>query len=141
MTFDGQLTINIVTGDARPIFRQLVDEIRIQIACGDLPVGAKLPSVRGLAMQLTVNPNTVAKAYNELTSQGLLESRKGLGIYVAELRQRLNKDEQQKQLQEAIAAFVNNVAYLEFPTDEVLQEVKSALSQLNITAVKGEKDD
>ena len=69
------VNIHIAPGDTRPIFKQIVDGIRMEIACGNLPIGCKLPSVRGLAMQLTINANTVAKAYNELTSQGLLEAK------------------------------------------------------------------
>ena len=56
------LMLNIATGDTRPINRQIVDGVRRLIASGELPVGAALPSVRGLAQQLSINPNTVAKA-------------------------------------------------------------------------------
>jgi GntR family transcriptional regulator len=59
----------------------------MQIACGNLSVASKLPSVRGVAMQLTIKANTVAKAYNEPTSQGLLEARQGLGVFVSQPRQ------------------------------------------------------
>ena len=55
----------------------------MKIATGELAPGDQLPSVRGLAQQLTINPNTVAKAYAELTAEGWLESRQGLGLYVA----------------------------------------------------------
>ena len=55
----------------------------MSIASGKLAVGAQLPSVRGLALQLTVNPKTVARAYGELASEGLLDARQGLGLFVA----------------------------------------------------------
>lgn len=63
------LMIQIATGDTRPIVRQIVDAVRMQIATGELQPGDQLPSVRGLAQQLTINPNTVAKAYAELTTE------------------------------------------------------------------------
>ena len=85
------LLIQIATGDPRPISKQIVDGVRMKIATGELAVGAQLPSVRGLAQQLTINPNTVAKAYAELTGDGWLEARQGLGLYVATPRQRLSK--------------------------------------------------
>lgn len=66
------LMLQIVTGDPRPIHRQIVDGVRRLIANGELPVGAALPSVRGLAQQLTINPNTVARAYGELTRKSVV---------------------------------------------------------------------
>jgi GntR family transcriptional regulator len=131
MSKNSALSIQISTGDSRPIFKQIVDGVRMQIACGDLAVGVKLPSVRGLAMQLTVNPNTVAKAYNELTSQGLVESRQGLGLFVAAPRQMLSDAEQQKLLDEALASFINEVAYLDFSDQDVIAAVTDALHQLH----------
>ncbi len=122
--------IQIVTGDARPIFKQIVDGIRMEIARGELPVGTKLPSVRGLAMQLMINANTVAKAYGELTAQGLVEPRQGLGLFVSEPRQLLSEEEQKKRLHTAVDTFVNEVAYLEFKTEDILKEVQDALTKL-----------
>ena len=124
------VNIHIAPGDTRPIFKQIVDGIRMEIACGNLPVGCKLPSVRGLAMQLTINANTVAKAYNELTSQGLLEARQGLGLFVSQPRQQLNLAEQQKRLDNAVQTLVNQVAYLDFEPQKILDKVSSALSKL-----------
>jgi GntR family transcriptional regulator len=80
--------IQIATGDSRSISKQIVDAVRMKIATAEIAPGDQLPSVRGLAQQLTVNPNTVAKAYAELTAEGWVESRQGLGLYVATPRQR-----------------------------------------------------
>ncbi len=131
MTGISTVKIQIVTGDARPIFKQIVDGIRMEIATGALPVGTKLPSVRGLAMQLMINANTVAKAYTELTAQGLVESRQGLGLFVSEPRQLLSEEEQKKRLNTAVDAFVNEVAYLDFKPDDILKEVQKALTKLD----------
>ena len=125
------VNIHIAPGDTRPIFKQIVDGIRMEIACGNLPVASKLPSVRGLAMQLTINANTVAKAYNELTSQGLLEARQGLGLFVSQPRQQLNLSEQQKRLASAVQTLVNEVAYLDFESQQILEMVSIALSKLS----------
>ena len=125
------VNIQIVTGDARPIFRQIVDGVSMEIACGNLEPGAKLPSVRGLALQLMINANTVAKAYAELTSQGLVEARQGLGLFVSEPRQLLSKEEQEKQLKEAVETFVGDVAYLDFSEAEIIGHVAASLSKLS----------
>jgi GntR family transcriptional regulator len=66
-----------------PITRQIADQIRAQCATGALPVGRKLPSIRGLARELAVNQNTILRVYERLSMEGLLELRHGDGTYVA----------------------------------------------------------
>ena len=124
------LMIQIATGDPRPIGRQIVDAVRMKIATGELKAGDQLPSVRGLAQQLTINPNTVAKAYAELTTEGWLESRQGMGLYVAAPRQRLSDHERERRLDDAIGRFVNDVIPLDFPPDEVQARVGHEFRQL-----------
>jgi GntR family transcriptional regulator len=119
--------LQIVTGDPRPINRQIVDGVRRLIASGELPVGAALPSVRGLAQQLTINPNTVAKAYGELTSEGWLDARAGLGLFVAVPRQRLSDDERSRRLDEAVQRFAGDVIGLDYPASTVLDRVAGEL--------------
>lgn len=132
--------IQIVTGDPRPIFRQIVDEVRMKVATGELSAGSKLPSVRGLAMQLTVNSNTVAKAYAELLAEGTIESRKGVGVFVAERRQRLSDPERERQLDEAVKRFIGRVVSLGFTTTEILERIEHELGPLSAqqsTTVEG----
>lgn len=124
------LMIQVATGDPRPIGRQIVDAVRMKIATGELSHGDQLPSVRGLAQQLMINPNTVAKAYAELTTEGWLESRQGMGLYVAAPRQRLSDAERGRRLGDAIGRFVNDVIPLGFPHDEVQAQVAHAFEQL-----------
>ena len=124
------LMIQVATGDPRPIGRQIVDAVRMKIATGELSHGDQLPSVRGLAQQLTINPNTVAKAYAELTGEGWLESRQGTGRFVAASRQRLSDAERGRRLDDAIGRFVNDVIPLGFPPDEVQARVADEFRQL-----------
>ncbi len=130
MTRRTPLLLQIAPGDPRPINRQIVDGVRRLIASGELPVGAALPSVRGLAQQLTVNPNTVAKAYSELSAEGWLDARAGLGLFVAPPRQRLSKAEVERRLEEAVQRFVGDVIALDVPADRVLERVADELAQL-----------
>ncbi len=122
--------IQIVTGDARPIFKQIVDGIRMKIMTGELKKGDKLPSVRGLSMQLVVNTNTVAKAYSELLSLGLVESRKGLGLFVIKPKQIFSDDERDHRMQQAINTFINEVIGLGFEQNEIIKMVQEKLKQL-----------
>ena len=71
--------------DARPIYTQIVDGYREQIKAGVLRAGDKLPSVRELAAQLTINPNTIQRAYRELEAQGWIATAQGKGCFVCEL--------------------------------------------------------
>ena len=70
MTFD----LRISTGSSTPIFRQIVEQVRLAAAMGTLAAGDALPSVRALAERLVVNPNTIAKAYAELSREGVIEA-------------------------------------------------------------------
>ena len=130
MSKSSVIKIKIVTGDIRPIFKQIVDGIRLEIATGKLLPGSKLPSYRGLAMQLMINPNTVAKAYAELSSQGLIESKKGLGLFVSENRQSLSDDEREQKLAKAVNVFINETVHLNYSEDEIVTEIKNKLKEI-----------
>ncbi|MCB1613862.1 MAG: GntR family transcriptional regulator [Xanthomonadales bacterium] len=124
------LMIQIATGDPRPIGKQIVDAIRMKIATAELLPGDQLPSVRGLAQQLMVNPNTVAKAYGELSSEGWLDARQGLGLFVAAPRQRLSQGERERRLDEAVQRFVHEVIALDFSAEDIRQRLEAELREL-----------
>ena len=80
------MLITIDATDPRPIYQQIVDEVRRGLVLGTLGAGDPLPSVRQLAGELKVNPNTVQQAYRELEREGLVHVRRGKGTYVAEMQ-------------------------------------------------------
>ncbi|WP_426190084.1 GntR family transcriptional regulator [Massilia sp. DWR3-1-1] len=121
------LMLHIVAGDSRPIHHQIVDGVRRLVASGALPLGAALPSVRGLAQQLTINPNTVARAYAELTAEGWLDARAGLGLFVAAPRQRLADAERTRRLDDAVQRFAGDVIGLDYSAQDILSRAASAL--------------
>ena len=121
------LNISIKTDDPRPIFKQIVDGISMAIATGTLAPGDKLPSVRALGMQLNINPNTVAKAYAELTNQGLVDARQGLGLFASAPKQLLSKEERHKLLQDATRRCATDVMHLHFSDEEVLRSLDKEL--------------
>jgi len=121
------LFLSVSPADPRSITRQITDGIKMSIASGKLPVGAQLPSVRGLAEQLTINPKTVAKAYDELAGEGWLLARQGLGLFVAEARQRLSDTERRRRLSMAIDGFSAEIIGLGYPLDHVLDRVEATL--------------
>ncbi len=123
--------IHIATGDSRPIFRQIVDAFRVKIVTGEMATGAKLPSVRGLAMQLTVNPNTVAKAYQELTALGLVEAQQGRGLFVAPRRQMFSEQERERRFNDALDSFIGEVIALNYSDQEILGRLGDKLDELS----------
>jgi GntR family transcriptional regulator len=122
------LLISVSPGNPRSIAQQICDGVRMAIASGQLLVGSQLPSVRGLAQQLAINPKTVAKAYGDLTSEGLLDARQGMGLYVAAPRQRLSDAERERLLSLAVDAFSVEVVGLGYPLDHILDRVSAALA-------------
>ncbi len=135
------IKIEIVTGDSRPMFKQIIDGIRMEIATGRLSAGSKLPSYRGMAMQLLINPNTVAKAYAELSSEGLIESKPGLGLFVVENKPKINDGERKSKLHKAIDSFVSDTVSLNYSEKEIINELKIRLKKLNIIEKSEEHND
>src|SRR5262245_54651216 len=78
------IILDLNTSDERPIYGQIADRVKFAVAGGVLRPGELVPSVRELSKQLVVNPNTVARAYRDLQTEGLLESVRGMGPQVAE---------------------------------------------------------
>jgi GntR family transcriptional regulator len=87
--------------DSQPIYRQLADRLAAQLLDGDPPEGGAMPSVRALASTYLINPLTVSRALQSLVDEGLVESRRGLGMYVqAGARRRLRETERERFLRE-----------------------------------------
>ncbi|MEM8933930.1 MAG: GntR family transcriptional regulator [Acidobacteriota bacterium] len=92
------MKLHIDTTSREPIYRQLVERIQLRIARGELADGAKLPSVRELALKLRINPNTVARAYRELEDGGVVVRQQGRGVFVTHRVDAISDDEKQRQL-------------------------------------------
>jgi GntR family transcriptional regulator len=123
--------VTITTGTNTPIYRQIIDQVRLAVATGVLVPGEAVPSVRALAEQLLINFNTVAKAYGELVRDGVLESLQGKGVFVAETRQDYSKGERLRRLSQAADAFVHEAVFLDFSAEEIREAVDSRLAELD----------
>ena len=106
-----------------PIYRQLMDQIRLAVARGRLKPGSRLPSVRVLSRELVVNPNTIARVYTELEREGVLNTRPGMGVFVAEPQADLSAAARRQRLAEIIDSFLTDAVHLGFSADEVLSAV------------------
>ena len=124
--------ITIATGSGTPIYRQIIDQVKLGVATGTLAAGDALPSVRNLAEQNLVNANTVVKAYAELVRDGVLESHHGKGFFVAEKRQVYSRAERLRRLRQAVEPFVHEAVFLDFTAKEIRQAVDEKLAELDV---------
>ena len=121
------LDCRISTGTTTPIYRQLIDQIRLVVLRGQLVPGDRLPSVRSLAQRLVINPNTVARAYGELARDGVIESQQGKGYFVATRRQVYTKAHRRRRLAPLLEELVSEAALLDFSADEVMAALQEKL--------------
>ncbi len=102
-----------------PIYRQLTHQVREAVARGRLEPEERLPSVRELSRTLVVNPNTIARAYAELEREGILNTRPGLGVFVARPKAELTKRVRKERLQALLDRLLTEAVHLGFSADEV----------------------
>ena len=123
--------IQVTTGSPLPIYRQVVDQIRHAVAAGQLETGDALPSVRALAGELVVNPNTIAKAFAQLVRDGVLESQRGRGYFVAQRRDIYTRKERQRRLLEVMDPFLAESLTLGFDEEQIIAEIQKRLQQMS----------
>jgi GntR family transcriptional regulator len=111
--------LNFKSGKA--VYLQLVDQVKVAAASGAVQAGEPLPGIRPLAEQLRVNRNTVAKAYSELESQGIIETIAGKGCFVRAVNSPLKKDVRRKLLAETIDDAVVHAHHLQFDKTEFVR--------------------
>jgi GntR family transcriptional regulator len=121
--------INFKSG--MPIYLQLVDQIKAAAASGALRPGEALPSIRPLAEELRVNRNTVAKAYSELESLGLIETLPGRGCFLKENHSALRKEVRRKLLIVEIDQAIVQAHHLQVPRPEFLELIHERMSVLD----------
>jgi GntR family transcriptional regulator len=113
------LDIHISPQDGVPIYLQIVNQVKYLVASGRLAPGEELPAIRVLAEQLVVNPNTVARAYRELETTGIVEKRRTAGTYISSTGSPLTRRERMRILTERIDALLAEARQLGIRIDEV----------------------
>ena len=116
--------------DAAPIWRQIEEGMRRMISLGTLNPGSAVPSVRELAQQLRVNPNTVARAYQRLTDAGVFAVRRGEGTFVAEAPVQLKKSERNETLRDAATRYAGTAIAVGASLEEAAEELEHGFSRL-----------
>lgn len=123
------MQIHIQAQGGVPIYVQVMQQIKYLVASGRLQPGDELPSIRILAEQLIVNPNTIARAYRELETAGVVEKRRTAGTFVAEAGSPLARKERLRLLRQRIDQLLVEAFQMGFALDEVLKLVEQ--SELN----------
>ena len=115
------MNLHISPNDGVPIYLQIVNQVKYLVASGRLAPGEELPAIRVLAERLTVNPNTVARAYRELENAGIVHKRRTAGTYVSDAGSPLARRERRKIINERIDALLAEARQLGIRTDEVIE--------------------
>ena len=114
-----------------PVYRQIVDQVRGAIAAGSLSDGDQLPTVRQLAVDLAINPNTVVRAYRELEFGGLLETHQGTGTFISDQKIPRAGDERQRQLAQIVSDAIARAGAAGFTVQDVLEQMRIAANEPN----------
>ena len=120
-----QFTIDLHSGV--PVYRQLIDQVRGGIASGSLSAGDQLPTVRQLAVDLAINPNTVMRAYRELELGGLLETHQGTGTFIADKKIEKKTAERERQLAQMAGEFASRAGASGFTLEEIIERLRDLL--------------
>jgi len=108
-----------------PYYRQIIKQVEMAISDGRLGKGAKLPTVRSLAVHLQINPNTVARAYNEMEIRGIVNTQQGTGTFISGKKIDLTADERKDILDSLIRSFLANASSYGFVVEDIVNHLNS----------------
>jgi len=108
-----------------PVYRQIMDQVMAGVASGALSTGDQLPTVRQLAVDLEINPNTVVRAYKELEIRGLIDTHHGTGTFIADNKVKRSDLEHQRQLNQIVSDFVARAGSAGFTVEELVEQLQA----------------
>ena len=108
-----------------PFYKQVIMQIEMAIADGRLTCGEQLPTVRSLAVELSINPNTVARAYNELEIRGIVTTQQGTGTFISEKKIELDKVKREKVLSNITSSFISKAGSYGFSLGELISYLQN----------------
>ena len=119
--------IGLDLGSGVTVYRQIIDQVLGGIASGGLNPGEQLPTVRQLAVDLAVNPNTVVRAYRELEIRGVLDTHQGTGTFVANKRIEKKSAERDRQLSQMAGEFAARTGAAGFSLEDLIERLRELL--------------
>jgi len=130
------MQINISAREGAPIYQQIVNQVKYLVASGRLAPGEEIPPIRALAEQLTINPNTVARAYLELERAGVVTKRHGAGTYVSESGSPLARRERVRILTRRIDALLAEAVNMGIELDEIVDLLRERHAPMKTRSIK-----
>src|SRR5579872_2035564 len=107
-----------------PVYRQLIDQVLAGIASASLAPGNQLPTVRQVAVDLSINPNTVIRAYRELEIRGVLDTQQGTGTFISHQKLERDDTESQRRLAQIVGEFVSRAGSGGFTVEELIEQLQ-----------------
>ncbi|HIJ52100.1 MAG TPA: GntR family transcriptional regulator [Planctomycetes bacterium] len=131
------MQFHIDNASDRPVYQQIMDQIKHDIALGRLIKEEKLPTVRQLAKQLALNPNTIAKAYRQLEQEGIIVTKPGAGAFVANLDSNLSRSVRKKLVSEKLERIAVEAFHMQIDRQTLLEWFGNAVEKFNWPTKKG----
>ena len=122
-------TLSVDLKSGVPLYRQIIDQVKSGIATGALGPGDRLPTVRQLSVDLSVNPNTVSRAYNELDLTGLVETHMGSGTFIGHKRVERDELEHRRILDQICQEFLSRASSHGFNLEDILDNLRQRQSR------------
>jgi len=126
------MQIKIDNASDRPVYQQIIDQVKRDIALGRLAEDEKLPTVRQLAGQLAINPNTIAKAYQQMEREGIITTRPGSGAFVANLDSDLSGSVKKKLISEDLERAVVDAFHMQIDGQTLLKWFNETIGKFNL---------
>ncbi len=130
------MQVRIDNASDRPVYLQIIDQVKRDIALGRLAREEKLPTVRQLAQQLAINPNTIAKAYRQLEQEGIIVTKAGAGAFVASLDSNLSRAVRRKLICDELERIVVTAFHMQIDKETLTDWFHTAAQKFNLTAEK-----
>jgi GntR family transcriptional regulator len=130
------MQIRIDNASDRPVYQQIIDHVKRDIALGRIIKNEKLPTVRQLAGQIAINPNTIAKAYRQLEQQGIIVTKAGAGAFVANLDSNLSRSVRKKLISDELERIAVDAYHMQIERQTLLEWFNSAVAKFNLPSGK-----
>jgi GntR family transcriptional regulator len=130
------MQIRIDNASSRPVYQQIMDHIKRDIALGRLAWGEKLPTVRQLAARLAINPNTIAKAYRRLEQEGIITTKPGAGTFVANLDSNLSEAVKKRIISAELERITVEAFHMQIDARSLCRWFNDAVEKFNIRPPK-----
>ena len=120
----------------RAVYLQIIDQVKRDVALGRLAKEERLPTVRQLAQQLAINPNTIAKAYRQLEQEGIIVTRSGAGAFIANLDSMLSKSVRRRLICDELERIVVEAFHMQIDKETIADWFHTAIDKFNLTSGK-----